>query len=257
MKMTFLGTGSAYGVPTNGGDWGVCDPKNPRNRRLCQSVLLETADTKVLVDVGPSFREQTITHKIRGVDAVWLTHAHYDHIGGIPELSNFIKWQRHDLPIYASEETMTGVKKCFYYLFDDDIKVKHYGENRLNWKTLSYLEPVQINDIELLPLQLFHGVMDATGFKVNNSAYCTDLQSMPDESWERLENLDTLVLECNSRDKRDDKHNYVSQAIAWHEALKPRETWLTHFDITMDDMIIGQNLPTGMKMAYDGLTLNL
>ena len=84
MQVTFLGTGSAYGIPTSGGDWGACDPENPKNKRTCQSIFIEAADTKVLIDIGPSFREQSTRHSIRDIDAIIITHAHYDHFFWTP-----------------------------------------------------------------------------------------------------------------------------------------------------------------------------
>ncbi len=256
MKITFLGTGSAYGVPTAGGDWGDCDSTNPKNKRLCQSILIECNDTTILVDIGPDFREQSIKHNIQKLDAIIITHAHYDHYFGFPDLTNFMKWQDKDLPIYAHKDVWEHIEKSMYWLFDGGCSVDYYSDHIFIPCEFEYAKEFKIGNVSLLPFKQYHGAMNSLGLRIDDFVYSPDLKSMPDESWDIVKGVDTWVLECDNM-KPSKQHNDLQQAIEWVNKIKPNKTYLTHFDITMDHEKVSKAVPDGVECAYDGLVLEL
>jgi len=254
MKIIFLGTGSAYGIPTSGGDWGSCDPNNKKNRRMCQSILIEEGETRILIDMGPSFREQSIAYQVRDLDAVLFTHAHYDHFAGLPELPNFVKWQTRPLALYADKDTWKGIRKSIFWMFDDGIQIQYYGDHMPQMADFDYLNPLRIGGIEILPIKQNHGGVSSAGFRIGDFAYSTDLNSMSEQSWRALEGVKTWVLECDCIKPSKD-HNHLEQAIQWVEKLRPERCFLTHLSITMDHDAVSRTLPLHVEIAYDGMEI--
>jgi phosphoribosyl 1,2-cyclic phosphate phosphodiesterase len=256
MKITFLGTGSAYGIPTSGGDWGACNPENEKNKRLCQSILLEKNDVKILFDMGPSFREQSYKHDLKDLDAILFTHAHYDHFAGLPELPNFIKWQTKPISLYAHDETWAGIVKSIFWMFDKSIKIQYYGKHIPDKRSFNYNQPFDIENIEVIPFLQRHGSMNSTGFRVGDFAYTTDLNSMPEKSWDVLRGVKTWVIECDDLKETSD-HNNLEQVLRWIKEIQPERAYLTHLSISMDYEETLKKLPKGVYVAWDGLEVFL
>lgn len=253
MKVTLLGSGSAYRTPALGGHWGKCDPQNPKNRRLCQSILLEHQGKKVVIDTGPDFREQSIKYKISNIEAVILTHAHYDHYFGLPELEVLSLLQKRSIPVYAHPTTWTDVKPTMHWLLDSS---DPHHPPILQAHDFAYGETLSLAGLDFLPMQQHHGIIDSTGFRIGNFAYSTDLNAMPDESFAALEGIDTWILECDSIEPSR-QHNNLEQALAWINKLNPARTYLTHIHPFVDHDHLSKMLPENVAVAYDGLEIEV
>lgn len=253
MKVTLLGTGSAYRTPALGGNWGKCNPANVRNARLCQSLLLEKEGHRLIVDTGPDFREQTIRYKIDNFDAVLITHAHYDHFFGMPELEVLSLLQRRSIPVYAHPTTWRDVKPVVHWLLGQ-------GDGShppiIEAHNLEYGSSLKLKGFDILPLQQKHGHIDSTGLRIGKFAYSTDLKSIPEESFRALEGIDTWLLECDSIEPSF-QHNDLEQALSWIERLKPVKTWLTHIHPFVDHDYLAAKLPENVAVAYDGLVIEV
>lgn len=256
-KFTIIGSGSAYGVPVVGGNWGACDPKNPKNRRTGPSVLVESAATKILIDMSADFRDQSERHNIREIDAVLFTHGHADHIMGnfhVPMMMRY--FNERDLPLYALPETRAEIEKVFWYQYAGHAKVNYSGAGRTAWREIVPYERFTVGDIDILPLAQMHGGITSLGFRVGDVAYSTDFNDFPDKTWEMLQGLDTWIVECNSLRKKEKsvehKHQYLDNVLSLVDRLRPKQTWLTHMDTTMDYDTVSAILPAGVCMAWDG-----
>ena len=261
-KLTILGCGSSAGVPRIGGDWGACDPANPRNRRRRCSLLMEagagSAATRVLIDTSPDMRDQMLAASVTMIDAVLYTHEHADHTHGIDDLRAFFLRRRSKVAVWADEMTgqmlMTRFPYCFYTAPGSDYPPIS-ALNRLVPGT-----PVTVGgaggDITALPIRLRHGNIDAVGFRIGNIAYTPDLNGIPDESREALSGLDLWIVDALKRTPHP-SHFCLSETLASIARLKPRRAILTNMHIDMDyDTLVGE-LPPGVEPAYDGMSIEV
>ena len=258
MKVTILGSGSAYGVPYAGGGWGACDPKNPLNRRLSPSILIEDKGTRLLVDMSPDFRQQAEKHSISLIDGVFFTHAHADHITGMFHLPILMSYyQNRNLPMYADRFTRTQIEKLWWYMFDPKIKVEYSGPGRPYWTEVIAPFPFQVGALNVIPFMQEHGSWHSLGVRVGNFVYSTDVSGFPAESEKFLENLDVWVVDCNCVAPTDNSHSHLEKSLAWIKKYKPKKAYLTHLDYTVDYARISAQLPAGVELAYDNLEINL
>lgn len=256
MKITVLGCGATYGVPVSGNDWGDCDPNQPKNIRLRPSVCVEYKSAKIIIDIGPDFREQTNRYGLHDLDAIIITHCHGDHIFGIFELPRYMMSLTKDLNIYCNQETLDGIKKTFYYLFENEKNVTYFGDARIIWNVFKSDEPFIVNDIKVIPMRQFHGYMTTIGLKINGFCYNTDFKSMPEESYELIKDADLWIADCDNPEPSYN-HANTEEISPLANRLKPKMTYLTHMDEDMDYDTLCAQLPSHIRPAYDGLEIIL
>jgi phosphoribosyl 1,2-cyclic phosphate phosphodiesterase len=252
LKIKILGSGSAYGVPYFGGNWGDCNPNNPKNRRSTASILIEQGKTKILVDMGYDILRQSEKHMIRELDAVIFTHTHADHIVGnfhVPIMMSY--YHDRDLDFYADDFTRGGIEKMWWFQYDQEKPANFYGPRRVNWKEIKPFEPMKIGEIDITPIPLNHGGMTSMGLRIGNFAYCTDLNEISEEAFAQLQGLDVWLLECDSLKLSDEKHSYLEKSLNWIERVKPKQAFLTHLDHTIDFDAVTKRLPQNVGLAYD------
>ena len=260
--LTILGCGSSGGVPRVGGDWGLCDPANSKNRRRRCSVMLERAGasgtTRVLIDTSPDLREQMLSENVGEIDGVLFTHEHADHTHGIDELRGFFLRQRRRVPIWADEPTMAMLERRFSYCFQtvagsdyppilmpnpivagQDIMIKGAG-----------------GAISASPFLVRHGHLDALGFRFGRAAYTPDLNGIPDASAPYLSNLDLWIVDALKRGPHP-SHFCLEDTLKAIARFRPQRAILTNMHIDMDYETLRAELPAGVEPAYDGLKLTL
>ncbi|MDR0678619.1 MAG: MBL fold metallo-hydrolase [Holosporaceae bacterium] len=251
IKVTILGCGASTGVPSLNGGWGDCDGDNPKNKRSRSSIILEKDGMSLLIDMSPDLRQQLLDYGSSKVDAVILTHSHYDHVNGINELRSVFFEQNRLLPIYVSKNDMDSIKKSFFYLFEkkDPEIYKPYIE----------LHPIEnvftIGNISGICFEQNHGFSKSLGIRISDFAYSTDVVSLSDENFEALSGVDTWVVDCLSMKNIRLTHAHLDLVLEWVKKINPRQTFLTHMDTTMDYDILLKLLPKNIKPAYDQMTI--
>jgi phosphoribosyl 1,2-cyclic phosphate phosphodiesterase len=255
-----LGCGSSAGVPRIGGDWGDCDPANPKNRRSRCSLLLERTGprgtTRALVDTTPDLRNQLLAAGTGLLDGVAFTHPHADHIHGIDDLRTVVQNRGARLPVWADADTSDLLLSRFAYVF-----VQPQGSLYPPILDLQPLDGAFTVDgaggaIELTPFRVQHGRIEALGFRVGRFAYLPDVSAIPDATWPSLDGLDTLVVDALRR-KPHPTHTHLAQSLAWIERLRPRLGVLTNMHNDLDYATLAAELPEGVVPAYDGLVLDV
>lgn len=260
LKLTILGCGSSAGVPRVGGDWGQCDPGEPRNRRRRCSVLLTREGpggrTHVLIDTSPDMREQMLGAEVPDLDGVLYTHEHADHTHGIDELRAFFLLRRRKVEVWADEATgqmlMSRFAYCFYTAPGSDYPPI------LNLNRLTPGTPVTVGgaggDITATPFRVHHGNIDALGFRMGGCAYTPDLNGVPDESLPILEGLDLWIVDALRRTPHP-SHFSLAETLHWIERLKPGRAIVTNLHVDLDYATLLAELPDGVTPAHDGLQL--
>ncbi|MGH9897379.1 MAG: MBL fold metallo-hydrolase, partial [Pyrinomonadaceae bacterium] len=225
MKFTFMGTGTSTGVPMIGCECATCLSEDPRDKRLRVSVLIEHKQTKVLIDTSSDFRQQALLYGIKSLDAILITHCHADHIFGLDDIRP-LNFRHGALGIYANEESWRDMGRIFSYVFEP----LQYGGGVPQLRAHLVTPGAQFclgQDLVITPLEVIHGRLPVTAYRLNDMAYVTDLSEIPAASINLLKGLDVLVLDC-LRLKPHPTHLELKRALEYVEELKPRRTYFTH-----------------------------
>ncbi len=258
-SFTILGCGSSGGVPRLSDGWGTCDPKNSKNYRLRCSLLIKSqttfGQTKVLIDTSPDLRQQLLQAKIDALDGVIFTHAHADHMHGIDDLRMIFFKRRSMVPIWANLKTLAKIKESFAYLVKQEKGTNYPPILSLNEIEESFTIQGQGGEVLVEPLLVQHGNMDALGFRIANMAYIPDISDFYDSSWERVKNLDILIIDSLRRTPHP-AHAHLEKTLEWIEKLQPRKAYLTNMHNDLDYEIIKKETPHNVLPAFDGLTIH-
>ena len=250
MKLTILGCGTSGGVPKMPEHWGACDPTNPKNRRLRASVLVEEADTSVVVDTTPDFRAQMLAANVRKLNAVLYTHDHADHVHGIDDVRGFYQNTREKIPLYGDEQTLSVLKRRFEYIFKSQTGYPAMCTARV------ISGPTKIGALKVVPFVQVHGNGVSLGYRFGDIAYSTDVSSLPETAFEALEGVKVWVVDA-LRYKPHPTHSHLEQTLGWIARVKPERAILTHMTWDMDYATLLANLPSGVEPAYDGMILEV
>lgn len=252
MQLTFLGTGTSTGVPMIGCGCKVCRSDDPRDNRLRTSALLSVDGTNILIDAGPDLREQLLRCNSPRLDALLITHTHYDHVGGIDDLRPYC--YPDGFNIYAQQHDIDDLRHKVPYCFAD----KPYpGAPVLHPHAIKPLQPFSINGTEITPLPVNHYLLEIVGYKIGRLAYITDAKKIPAETIDAIAGIDTLVINA-LRHKEHISHLNLSQALDVIKLVKPRMAYLTHISHDMGlYRDVAPTLPANVRLALDGETIEI
>jgi len=262
MKLLFLGTGTSTGVPEIGCACETCTSSDLKDKRLRSSALLETDDGKrILLDCGPDFRLQILTALATNhlslitnhtIDGVLLTHEHYDHVGGLDDLRIF---SRHGaIPIYAQARVAEAIRRCMPYAFREN---KYPGAPDLQLYPIDNVTAFSIGDNEITPIALMHGKLPIYGYRIGKMAYLTDLKTIPETEYGKLNDLDVLVINA-LRPQPHVAHENIEEALRNIERIRPKRAYLTHISHHFGKQaVVQRDLPDHVHIAYDGLIVDI
>jgi phosphoribosyl 1,2-cyclic phosphate phosphodiesterase len=259
LEVTILGSGSSGVVPRADGEWGACDPSNPRNLRSRCSLLVRRRgqgaehETTVVVDTSPDFRLQTAYAGVKRLDAVLLSHDHADQIHGIDDVRAFFIRQRAQISCHMDEPTMKSALQRFSYIFKGEggypaiCKPVALPAHGVHWTVEGPSGPIPI-----VSFDQDHGSMRSIGFRFGAVAYSSDVVGLTDEAFEALKDVDVWIVDA-LRFTPHPTHAHVDLALEWIARAKPRRAILTNLHIDLDYQALSAMLPEGVEPAYDGL----
>ncbi|MDP8924041.1 MAG: MBL fold metallo-hydrolase [Chloroflexota bacterium] len=252
MRVTLLGTGASHGIPVIACDCIVCTSDDPRNRRTRASALIEVGGRTLLIDTTPELRFQATRHGIRRVDAILYTHYHADHTHGIDDVKAFNAVLGEALPCYGNQSTADVLGARFDYAF-----VGTPWVGFIPHLTFTVVDrPFDLFDIPITPVELQHGRIVSTGWRIGSFAYLTDANAISSASLSLLAGLDVMVID-GLRERPHPTHFSIPEAVAVARALGPRRTLLTHLTHEVEHATVSETLPPGVELGYDELTFEL
>lgn len=258
MKATFLflGTGGSPGIPVIGCPCAVCGSPSPLNKRLRPSALLQVKGKNYLIDSGPDFREQALRFNITSLDGVFLTHAHYDHIGGVDELRIFYLRYKTRLPVLASIDTYQELRTRFHYLFQTN-----EADGSLNSQfDLQILEDdfgtTSFAGLKVQYVSYYQAKMRVTGYRIGSLAYISDIRDYDERIIADLQGTETLILSA-LRYTPSPAHFSLDEAIAFSEQVGAKRTFLTHISHDLEHDKTNRELPPSVRLAHDGLEISV
>lgn len=253
--LTILGCGTSTGVPLLHCDCKVCRSKDPKNNRLRAAAWVQTEGKSFLIDTSTDLRQQALRHKIKRVDAVLFTHPHADHIHGIDEIRSYNFIQKSEIPAYGNKWTTTELLKKFEYIFKPG-PVEGGGIPQITLHTLSTKgKSLKIQGVSVTPISVQHGSKECVGYRFGSVAYVTDCSYIPKNSLDRLKGLSVLFLDC-LRLRSHGTHFNLDQALEVAGKLKAKKTYLTHLGHDFDYASFNKKLPSGVRLAFDGLKVH-
>ena len=274
IRVTILGCGSSGGIPRLGGadgsgEWGVCDPAEPKNRRSRCSILVQRAHpehgfdhghtTNVLVDTSPDMRAQLLAARVSHLDAVLYTHDHADQCHGIDDLRMIAIAMRKQVPTYVDTATSGTLLKRFDYCFEQ-APGSYYPAILERRDMPDCGQAFEIDGagapLPALAFLQFHGGVDSLGFRFGPVAYSSDVVGLPEESFEALAGVDTWIVDA-LQIKPHKTHAHLDLTLEWVAKVKPRQAILTNLHVHMDYQTLKSTLPEGVEPAFDGMTLTL
>lgn len=253
MKITFLGTGTSQGVPVIACNCDVCLSKNPKDKRLRTSILIEDKGKVIVIDTGPDFRQQMLRANVQQLDAVVFTHEHKDHVAGLDDVRAFNFKQQKDMEIYATEQVQTALKREFYYAFETK---KYPGVPHINLNSITN-EKFKIGELELTPIDVWHYKMPVKAFRVGNFTYITDANRIEEEELEKIRGSEVIVINA-LRKTEHISHFTLGEAVELLKELNPKKAYLTHISHLLgkhDE--VQKELPDFIQLAHDEMSIEL
>ncbi len=256
MRITFLGTGTSHGVPRIACDCEVCTSPDLKNKRLRCSILVTDGDINLLVDTTPDLRTQALTYRIKSLDAVLYTHTHADHLNGLDDLRCYC-YHRDALPCYGSPESVEHIATRFDYAVREDLNLT--GMPRINLVPVT--ETFQLGSLSITPVPIQHGKIRIAGYRFDQPGcgsflYASDCSGIPEDSLPHFRNLDLLILDA-LRHRPHPTHFNVEQSVTTAQRFQPRRTLLIHIDHDLDHAATNAQLPENVRLAYDGLEVEV
>ena len=251
LKITFLGTGTSSGVPMIACDCPVCTSADLKDKRLRSSILVQSANTTLVVDAGPDFRYQMLRANVKRLDAILFTHPHKDHVAGLDDVRAYNYFMRKPMQVYANEMTQEVLIREFPYAFTD---TKYPGLPEISLNTID-TEPFMVGDIPITPILVWHLKMPVFGFRFGKFTYITDANRIEETEKEKIKGSDTLVLNALRKEKHISHFN-LDESVSLAKELQIPHSYFIHISHQLGKhQHVNEELPGGMELGYDGLEL--
>ncbi len=253
MQITFLGTGTSQGIPIIGSNHPVCLSTDRKDKRLRVSALVEWDDYTYVIDCGPDFRAQMLTNQVEKIDGILFTHEHADHTAGLDDIRPFF-FRQGDIPIYGHQRVLKQLERRFEYIFETENRypgapavAKHIVENK----------PFELGNTKVTPISAWHHKLQVYGFRFFDFVYLTDVKTMPEEEFEKLQDVKVLVVNA-LRIEPHRSHFNLEEALDFVKKVNPERAYFTHISHLLGfHEEVEKQLPENVFLAYDNLKISI
>ena len=254
LEITFLGTGTSQGIPVIACDCVVCQSADPRDNRTRSSILISVNGENYVVDTGPDFRVQMLRENVKSLRAVLFTHEHKDHVAGMDDVRAFNYKEKRDMEIFCSERVEEALMREFYYVFES---IKYPGVPSVNVNRIENNAFMLPCGERIIPVEVMHYKMPVLGFRIKDFTYITDAKTVEDSEVEKVKGSRVLVVNALRKNEHISHFN-LDEALDFIEKINPEMAYLTHISHLFDSHEeIERELPKNVRVAYDGLKINL
>lgn len=255
MKITFLGTGTSQGVPVIACHCEVCSSHDPRDRHLrCSSLVTTDEGKNILIDIGPDFREQMLRHQVQHLDAILITHAHRDHVGGIDDIRSFNYVQHKAMDFYGNATALSTIVNDYHYIFE------YHEFEGLPEATLHEVDgsaPFTAAGMEIVPVCGLHKTLPVLGYRIGQLGYLTDCNHILDSELSKLHGVDVLAIGALRKEKHF-SHFCLQEALDAIQRVQPKQAFLIHVSHQMGLYAqVEKELPPNVHLAYDNLEVEI
>ena len=251
IKATILGSGTSQGVPLIACSCLVCNSNNDKDKRLRSSIKIEVENKTFVIDSGPDFRQQMLRSKTKQLNALIFTHEHKDHIAGMDDIRAFNYVNKSAIDVYATDRVEEALKREYAYIFSDE---KYPGIPEINLINIEN-KPFFVQDIEVIPIQVYHYKLPVLGFRFGDFTYITDANFINDAEKEKIKGSKVLIVNALRREQHI-SHFTLEEAIALGKELQVPQIYFTHISHQLGlHNEVEKELPSGFHLAYDGLEI--
>jgi phosphoribosyl 1,2-cyclic phosphate phosphodiesterase len=232
----------------------VCQSSDPHDKRTRCSILVETQQTRLLVDCGPDFRQQILPQAFRRIDGILVTHAHYDHMGGMDDIRPYCQFGQ--INVYADPGACQAMRQMLPYCFAEN---RYPGVPAIGLSEIHAGSTFRIGDIDITPVEVMHGLLPILGFRFGSFAYITDMKTIDPRQEALLRGVEVLAVNALRFDRPHHSHQLVADAVAFANRVGARTTLLTHLchDVGLHAEVNAHRLPAGVALAYDGQEIDV
>ncbi len=256
MRITLLGTGTSVGIPMIGCNCETCQSTDPRDQRLRTACHVQAGDLSIVIDTGPDFRTQMLRAQVDRVDAVLLTHHHFDHVMGLDDLRPYFFHCKTPIPCFVHRQSANELRRIFPYVWEKNSTYPGTLDLRIAQYPFKIGSRYGSSDrVKVTPIEALHGKMRLNGYRLGNFAYLTDVSYIPESEYDKLQNLELLVLDA-LRPQKHPRHFSIAEAVEIAHTIGAKQTVFIHMSHQILHARESARLPERMLFGYDGMTLN-
>ncbi|MCL6266087.1 MBL fold metallo-hydrolase [Flagellimonas myxillae] len=254
LTITFLGTGTSQGIPVIGSNHPVCLSTDPKDKRLRVSVLVSWNNFNYVIDCGPDFRQQMLTHSVNKLDGILFTHEHADHTAGIDDIRPYF-FRQGDIPIYAHKRVVESLKRRFDYIFADEDR--YPGAPAVSVTEVKADQPIALQGLEVMPIKAYHNRLEVFGYRFGDFVYLTDVKRVEEAEILKMKGVKILVVNA-LREQAHHSHFNLEEALEFAERVGAKKTYFTHISHLLGfHEEVEEKLPKDVHLAYDNLKLKI
>ena len=188
----------------------------------------------------------------RKIDGILITHAHYDHMGGMDDIRPYCQFG--EINVYADPIARKGMLEMLPYCFAEH---RYPGVPAIQLHEIHKHEQFRIGDLDIMPFEVMHHDLPILGYRIGPLTYITDMKTISHDELSYIAGTQVLVVNA-LRLQPHHSHQTLDEAVCFAQMIGARQTWLIHssHDIGRHAEVNAQ-LPSNIQLAYDGLVVEI